>query len=152
MKSIISSAALLPEALNRMREDQTHHLLVMDDQQLVGIVSDRDLLFKGIPLHGEVLNPVVTVRDVMTPLTRTLTDTSSLKQAVELMADSRADALPVMKNGEVKELVTEDDLLRLVARAFHRETPLEHVKEVSKVALANPLAQNVMFLLAEMGI
>jgi CBS domain-containing protein len=152
MKPMIDSAAPLPEAFNRMREEETHHLVVERGGDIVGIVSDRDLLFKGIPLHGEVLNPMLTVGEVMTPLPRLLSEDSGIEEALELMLKHRTDALPVVRAGDLIQIVTQEDLLRVMAKLMAQEPPFVDAKDRSKVVLANPVVQNVMKLVAEMGI
>lgn len=153
MKPKIDSAAPLPEAFNRMREEETHHLVVERAGDIVGIVSDRDLLFKGIPLHGEVLNPLLTVDQVMTPLPELLSDESSVDEALAMMTRYRTDALPVVRRGDLVQIVTQADLLRLMAKLLHADGgTLQDAKEKGRVALANPVVQNVMNLVGEMGI
>ncbi len=152
MKPMIDSAAPLPEAFNRMREEDTHYLVVERGGDIVGIVSDRDLLFKGIPLHGEVLNPMITVAEVMTPLPQLLTEDTSADEALELMVKMRTDALPVVRHGDVVQIVTQGDLLRVLTRLMQNGPTYDGAKERGQVAMANPVVQNVMNLVAEMGI
>lgn len=152
MKPMIDSAAPLPEAFNRMREEESHHLVVERGGDIVGIVSDRDLLFKGIPLHGEVLNPMLTVAEVMTPLHELLTEDTSVDEALELMVESRTDALPVVRHGDLVQIVTQADLLRVLTKLMKNGPSVGGAKERGQVAMANPVVQNVMNLVAEMGI
>ncbi len=152
MKPLIESAAPLPEAFHRMREEDSHHLVVERGGDIVGIVSDRDLLFKGIPLHGEVLNPMLTVAEVMTPLPRLLSEDSSVDEALELMVQYRTDALPVVRSGDLVQIVTQEDLLRLLTRLVQNGPTLRDATDRGRVAMANPVVQNVLNLVAEMGI
>ncbi len=152
MKPMIESAAPLPEAFHRMREEDSHHLVVERGGDIVGIVSDRNLLFKGIPLHGEVLNPMLTVAEVMTPLPRLLTEDSSVDEALALMLKYRTDALPVVRPGGLVQIVTQEDLLRLMAKLMQHGPTLKDATVRGQVAMANPVVQKVLNLVAEMGI
>lgn len=152
MKPMIDSAAPLPEAFNRMREEESHHLVVERGGDIVGIVSDRDLLFKGMPLHGEVLNPMLTVFEVMTPLPKLLSEDSSVDEALSLMLKYRTDALPVIRHGDFVQIVTQEDLLRILTKVLHDGPTLREARDRGQVAMANPVIQNVLNLVAEMGI
>lgn len=60
----ISSSAMLAEAVERMEALGTDVLAVVEDRQIIGIVSQRDLTTKVLP--GNMLPAVTPIRCVMT--------------------------------------------------------------------------------------
>ncbi|MDT3776982.1 CBS domain-containing protein [Nitrospira sp. MA-1] len=99
-----------------------HHLLVVDNQQLVGIISDRDMLKAVSPFVGTMSE---TTRDratlnkrahqIMSHHPVTVCSFCSLQEAAQLMLARGVSCLPVTtKNGEVLGIVTWKDVLRAV--------------------------------------
>src|SRR6188768_278368 len=69
-----------------MRQHGFHHVPVIDDDQLVGLITDRDL---HLVLAGEVDPESVRVTDVMTTSPLAVTAEMPLDEAIELMSTSR---------------------------------------------------------------
>ena len=97
-----------------------HHLLVIDEQQLCGVVSDRDLLKALSPNLGtaaETAKDLATlnkrVHQVMTRKPIVLHEDATVDQAVELFNQHRISSLPVV-DGQNRPLgiVTWRDLLK----------------------------------------
>jgi len=55
----------LPSAIGLMRQKNVHHLLVFEDAQLIGVISDRDILAKGMSDDNMHVRSDLTIRDVM---------------------------------------------------------------------------------------
>ena len=83
---------------------------VVDEQNhFIGFISEFDVLRA---LEAEKDLSRVTVEDVMKRDHISVTDTTSIKDAVHLMDEHRLLSLPVERNGEVMYTVTRHDLLR----------------------------------------
>lgn len=106
----------LSEAAARMRQQQTGSLLVMEGNDLAGIVTERDVL----RIVGEGQDPkVVTVRDAMTSNPVTIVRDASIKEAAEIMFQKWFRHLPVTGNdGKVVGVISLRDLLTLVAESL----------------------------------
>ena len=110
----------IDKALKIMRDNKVRRLPVLNDKSaLVGIVSERDLLFASpspattlsiYELH--YLMSRITVADVMTAEVITVTEDTSLKEAARIMADNRIGGLPVERKGELVGIITETDLFK----------------------------------------
>jgi acetoin utilization protein AcuB len=99
----------LDEALETMMREEIRHLLVMEQGELVGVVSDRDLR----RARAE------RVADVMSARPITIGPDDTLSYAAEVMVENKVSCLPVLDRGRVRGIVTSNDLL---AALVHRES------------------------------
>ncbi len=104
------------EAWERMRARRIHHLLVVKDGDLVGVVSDRDL---GGP-RGASLHPGRSVGEFMTKDLLTVPPSTTVKKAANLLRGWSVGCLPIVEDGEMFGIVTTSDLLDLIGRGFDR--------------------------------
>ena len=107
-----SPADSLRSAAETMWRQQTGSLLVMDGDQLVGIITERDVM-KAIAQGRSVDTPV---SDVMTRDVLTIAATTSLHDAARQMASRWIRHLPVVDgDGGVVGLVSQRDLVGVFA-------------------------------------
>ncbi len=107
------------QAQRLMQERGFRHLLVMEDDELVGIISDRDVRL-NLPSPASSLSvwelnyllARLTVGQVMTRAIVTIGPRRPLGAAARLLLDHRIGALPVVEDGRVVGILTETDLLR----------------------------------------
>lgn len=117
---VIGPDTSLPDAISLMREKKVRRLPVLDRQQhLVGIVSDKDLLYASpSPLTSlsvwemHTLLNKLTVDKVMTHDVITVTEDTPIEEAARLMADHRIGGLPVVHDDALVGIITETDLFR----------------------------------------
>lgn len=125
---VIGPEQSIREALDLMQELNIRHLPVVSGEQLVGIVSERDLRAKDKSGHrtvAEVMRMDVYVVSALTPLAEVAQD----------MADGKfGSALVVDVNQNVIGIFTTTDALRLLAarlEADDEETYLADLDEYS---------------------
>ena len=147
----ISPEETLTEALARMQERSIHHLLVTDQGQLKGMVSDRDLYAAAQSHHPLTIDPNRRIHDFMRVDVPTLDENSELGDAISLMREKNLSALPLLKEGQLHGILTETDLLRIMEKTLKYEIEDLSVTDKSQIYLANPMVQKVMKLLAELG-
>lgn len=153
----IDHRSSLVSAIELMRRNKIHHLVVTDATGLRGVLSDRDIIDKGFATNSVVLNPIMSVGEVMHPLQSTLTDKTDVSEAIALMHRQGVSALPLVSKGELTGIVTESDLLR-VLRMLMSSAPADQeamdldATDKGRLMMGNPLIQNAMKLLSEMGI
>ena len=111
------------EAAARMRQQQTGSLLVMEGDNLAGIVTERDVL----RLVGEGQDPKnVSLRDAMTKNPVTIARDASIKEAAEIMFQKWFRHLPVTNSeGKVVGVISLRDLLTLVAQSLDEPAHLQ---------------------------
>ncbi len=108
------------EALRLMNEKKIRRLPVLDTAgNLVGIVSDRDLL-QASPSPATSLAiweihdllAKLTVEKTMTRQVITITGDTPLEEAARVMVDSKIGGLPVMKGKDLVGIISESDLFK----------------------------------------
>jgi CBS domain-containing protein len=124
----LAAAERLHLADDIMRLGRIRHLPVTDGDQVVGILSQRDLfraaissmLQLGRTAEQEFL-ATVPVRAAMTPAPVTIGPDASVRTAVRIMLERGIGCLPVVEDGRLVGLISEADCLR----------HLEHVLELA---------------------
>ncbi len=94
-----------------MQMKRCHHLLVVGDAGLVGLISERDLGGK----RGEKVRKGHKVRDLMTTDVITATPNTTLHEAAEMMRGNTIGSLPIMENGKLCGIITVYDMLKILA-------------------------------------
>lgn len=127
-------------AAERMHQRAVGTLVVVNDaDQVVGIVTDRDLVSRVL---AKGRNPTETsVGEVMTVGPKTVSEQTSIESALLIMRSGRFRRIPVVeRDNKLVGLITLDDILMLLAEEFTqigrlltRETP-RAVIENSSVA------------------
>jgi acetoin utilization protein AcuB len=133
----VASSASIAEALRVVREHRMRHLPVVDDGELVGIVSDRDLrLAMPSPLGAERPEFVALVEStpvdaIMSRDVITAGPTDTLEDAAVRMRRSRVGALPVVDAlGKLVGILTETDILHAFAEVFTAAGPASRLEIV----------------------
>ena len=109
--SIAPSASVL-DAVKMMAEKSVGALLVMEGDQLLGIVSERDYARKVI-LKGRASDDT-PVRDIMTTELATASSDSTVQHCMNLVTDRRIRHLPVVDNGRVSGIISIGDLVKAI--------------------------------------
>jgi acetoin utilization protein AcuB len=115
----IGPDAGIREAFFRMKEHHIRHLPVVEDNTLLGIVSDRELrrpdwVDETIDIaHVYNLDDALSVSDVMITGVHIVHTYDSLRKAARLLLDNRIGAAPVLdKTGALVGIISAVDLLR----------------------------------------
>jgi acetoin utilization protein AcuB len=127
----ITSDFSVTDALRLMREKKVRRLPVLDSHgKLVGIVSDKDLLFASpSPVSSlsvwemNYLLAKLKVDEVMTRRVITVSEDTPLEEAARIMADNKIGGLPVMRDGKLVGIVTETDLFKIFLELLGARQP-----------------------------
>jgi CBS domain-containing membrane protein len=110
----------LDVATDIMNMGRIRHLpVVRSENQLVGIVTQRDLFKAGISSVLDLGNSrqkewlgKVPVVHVMSRNVTTIGPTASVSEALQVLIEHKYGCLPVVKHGKLVGLITETDFLR----------------------------------------
>jgi len=122
--SIRSDASVL-DAIRLMAEKNIGAVLVMQDGQLLGILSERDYARKVI-VKGRASDST-RVADIMTPDPVTTSSDATVDACMALMTDRRIRHLPVLDNGEVTGVISIGDLVQAIIA--EQQEAIEHLEQ-----------------------
>lgn len=108
------------DAIRLMADKGVGAVLVMQDGQLAGILSERDYARKVILLgRSSKDTPVATI---MTPMPLvTVSSRSRTKECMRLMTDRRIRHLPVVDGGQVVGMLSIGDIVRSMIETLEAE-------------------------------
>lgn len=106
------------EARELMRSQRIRHLLVTEDEKLVGIITDRDIR-QNLPSQATSLSVWevnyllgrLTVGEVMTRTVITVDPERPATDAAQIILDHKIGALPVLEGHRVVGILTESDFV-----------------------------------------
>jgi CBS domain-containing protein len=104
----MSSTSTVAEAAHRMREDNIGDVIVLENDQLYGIVTDRDIVVRAIA--GGRDPATAKLADICSRDMTTLSPTDTVEDAVRLMRDKAVRRLPVVEDGKPVGIVSLGDL------------------------------------------
>ena len=127
---VISPRATICEAARKMKQLDIGMLPVCDGERLVGSLTDRDLVIRGI---ADGCDPLATkVHEVMTPRVFYCFENDELDDAAQTMEDKQIRRLPVVnREKRLVGIVSVGDLAIRTHDEHLVEEVLEHVCERS---------------------
>lgn len=120
--SITEDASVL-EAITIMAERSIGSLLVMEGDELKGIVTERDYARKVI-VKGRS-SKTTMVREIMTAEVCSATTDQTVNDCMKVMTKRRIRHLPVIENNEVVGLISIGDLVQAIIADQQEE--IEHL-------------------------
>jgi CBS domain-containing protein len=102
------SEAPIAEAARHMRDRDIGDVLVVDDGQVRGIVTDRDIVVRCLAEGGDVSK--ATIGDVCTSALQTVRSDAAIAEAAAIMRDHALRRLPVVDDGAAVGIVSLGDL------------------------------------------
>lgn len=104
----VSRNTSLNEAAKLMKQYNVGSIPVCDGDQVVGIITDRDIVLRGI---ADGMNPSnVKCGDIMSTNVVTGTASMDVHEAAKLMADKQIRRLPVVENNKLIGIISLGDL------------------------------------------
>lgn len=117
----INPTATVAELLAELAENNIGAMVVLDDDGLVGIVSERDIVRRLHERGADALRAPVS--EIMTTDVATCTPDETVDHLTVLMTERRIRHVPVMFNGRLAGIVSIGDVVK------SRMNELEHAQE-----------------------
>ena len=108
----ISPKATVMEALKLMAEKHIGALVVMHDDQVVGIISERDYARKIVLRGKSSIN--TPVKEIMTDKVYYVSPKTTAQECLVLVTQQSIRHLPVLENGKLVGLISIGDVVRSI--------------------------------------
>jgi CBS domain-containing protein len=119
----IPSTVTVEEAVQVMNRFKVGSIVVVDDGQLTGIFTERDVLYRVV---AQGLTPATTpLAQVMTRNPKTITPDTSVQDALAFISEKRVRHLPIIDDGRLVGMISQGDITRWLVNAHKAEA--EHL-------------------------
>ena len=115
----IAPTGTVEELLRTLADRNIGALLVVEGEQVVGIVSERDVVRRIATDRTGVLDG--TVRDIMTPSVVTCSSGDSIDSIAETMTERRVRHMPVIDGGRLVGIVSIGDVVSHRMRQLEKD-------------------------------
>lgn len=119
----ISPSERLVHARRVSMDSKVGRLPVIDDENLVGMITSKDLMRAFIDFRKKVPEKYqksqikeVLVEDIMSTNPTVVSKDIPISEVAEIMIDTGYNGLPVVENDKVVGIITQTDILRLIAK------------------------------------
>jgi CBS domain-containing protein len=119
------------EALELMAEKNIGAVLVIEDEELLGIFSERDYARKVI-LQGRGSRDTL-INDVMTSKVITVETDQKIEDCMQIMSDKHIRHLPVNQNEKLVGIISINDIVSAIIREQKA-----HIKSLESYISGNP--------------
>lgn len=126
----VSPGTDLITVARQMRDLDVGVIPVTEGGQLVGLITDRDIVVRGLASGGSVQQ--ATVGEYMTSNPTTVTAQDDVQRAAQIMAREQIRRLPVVDNGKLVGIVSLGDVAVDVGKDTLIGDTLEHISEPAK--------------------
>ncbi len=104
----VKSESSVQEAAEKMVEFSTGSLVVIEDEDIVGFITDGDIKKKVV---AEGLKPDMPVKEIMVKELITADISSTIKDVLELMAEKKIQHVLIEEDDDIVGIVTFRDLI-----------------------------------------
>ncbi len=108
----VSPDATVYDAIEMMADKNIGALLVVENEQLAGILSERDYTRK-VMLRGK-RSRETQVREIMSTELTTVTPKETVDECLRFMTEKRVRHLPVVADGKIRGVISIGDLVKHV--------------------------------------
>ncbi len=131
----ISAEATVVEAASVMRDREVGSLVVLEGGRPIGIVTERDVVTKVAAANRP--SQATNVRDIMSSPLVAVHPHQEVAEAAKVMAARKIRRLPVIKEGKLVGMLTENDIIRVWPQL------IEVTREWDKAGLESQFAKGV---------
>lgn len=125
---VIAPDTPLVEAYNIMTDNDIRRMPVVEEDELIGIVTMSDIL-RSIPNvlaeeqdeETRLMLVARTVREIMAADPITVMPEDTIQDAADIMLEYQVSGIPVVQDTKVIGIITESDIFRLVVESWSSE-------------------------------
>ncbi len=121
----IGPDATVFEAIRTMVDHNVGALLVMAEDRIVGIITERDYL-RRVALEGRS-SRTTAVREIMTRDVVVVTPDRDLEEAMAVMTERRVRHLPVLDGGRLAGVISIGDVVKHLSAA--RQAEIQYLRD-----------------------
>ena len=124
----IDADATIMEAAQRLHKEAVSQLVVKERREVVGIISNKDIINRVI---AKGRDPKKTfVRQAMTKKLVTIDAKATLILVAHLMHKKKKKRILIEKNGKIRGIITQTDLIRLFSKTRNATWMKKHTKSL----------------------
>jgi len=131
----IPATATAKEAAGLMRDREIGSLVVVETGKPMGIVTERDIVTKVAAPDKQPSR--VLVRDIMTSPVVVVHPHEEVAEAAKLMSQRKIRRLPVVQEGKLVGMITENDIIRVWPQM------IEVTREYARAGLESQFAKGI---------
>lgn len=106
----IDEEATVKEAAEKMRGNNIRSIIAVSDQEVIGIVVDRDITYK---VTAECKDPSeVKIKDIMTSDLITASENDEAEDIARAMVENNISRIPVTRGDKLVGLISQSNLLK----------------------------------------
>jgi len=120
----VSPETMVYDAIKLMTEVKVGALLVIENDNLVGIISERDYTRKVILENRS--SHETPVKDIMTSEVLTVTPDQSVEDCMKVMSEHHIRHLPVTENGQAIGIISTMDVVKNIIS--EKETVIDQLE------------------------
>ena len=105
----------LSECAKLMKDYQVGSVLIKEKGELLGIVTDKDFVYKAVAKGLDFEQPISTI---MSTKIISITPGTDIFDAVKTFHKNGISHLPVMEDGELKGFITQNTILKIEPQLF----------------------------------
>lgn len=100
----VNKSETVDKAFGLLKEHNFHHLLVMENKKIIGVVSTFDLLYA---------QKSQKIEEVMTQVAFVAVENETVKRILNVMIQKRVNALPIVNlDRELQGIITSYDIMK----------------------------------------
>ena len=131
----IREDATAHEAARLMRDKEIGSLVVVEGGKPMGIVTERDLVTKVAASDRQPSR--ILVRDIMSSPVVAVHPGAEVAEAAKLMSERKIRRLPVVQEGKLVGMITENDIIRIWPQL------IEVTREYARAGLESQFAKGI---------
>lgn len=128
--AFVEPESSVTQAAQLMQRHDVGVIPVCQNQNIVGMVTDRDIVIRNIASGKDPQN--TPVKDIMTSNVKSINANMSLDQAAEIMSSNQVRRLPVVDNNQMVGIVALGDLAAQGRNDMEVADTLEEISEPAK--------------------